>query len=121
MVQAQYDLIIAGAGPAGCAAAITAGKLGLTTALLDREGFPRQRICAGWISPSGVALCRTFGLSEQSAGAARFDGLRLVSWDLKRSVHLDDPNLSGWIVDRNKFERSLISLAKSAGSQPFLE
>ena len=39
-----HDLIIIGAGPAGMAAALTAAKLGLSTALLDEQASPGGQI-----------------------------------------------------------------------------
>lgn len=40
-----YDLAIVGAGPAGAMAAYKAAQLGLKTALLDAEQFPRHKVC----------------------------------------------------------------------------
>jgi geranylgeranyl reductase family protein len=41
----KYDVIIAGAGPAGCAAALALKDAGLKTALIDKASFPRDKIC----------------------------------------------------------------------------
>ncbi len=40
----QYDIIVIGAGPAGCAAAAVAARHGLTTLLLERDSEPRFKI-----------------------------------------------------------------------------
>jgi flavin-dependent dehydrogenase len=45
------DVIIVGAGPAGSAAAWTLRREGRDCLLLDRETFPREKLCAGWITP----------------------------------------------------------------------
>lgn len=49
------DVIIVGGGPAGstCAAALV--RAGLDVTVLDRALFPRDKPCAGWITPEVVA------------------------------------------------------------------
>jgi geranylgeranyl reductase family protein len=42
----DYDIIIAGAGPAGCAAAYDLAQAGRRVLLLDRRTFPRAKACA---------------------------------------------------------------------------
>lgn len=57
------DVIVIGAGPAGCTAARVCAAAGLDVLLLDRASFPRDKPCAGALSPRAVAdLCRVFGL-----------------------------------------------------------
>lgn len=46
----EYDVIIVGAGPAGATAAIALQKSGLKIALIDKEEFPRDKICGDAIS-----------------------------------------------------------------------
>jgi NADPH-dependent 2,4-dienoyl-CoA reductase/sulfur reductase-like enzyme len=43
-MSAAFDLVIVGAGPAGLAAAITAGELGLSTAVIDEQAEPGGQI-----------------------------------------------------------------------------
>ena len=43
----QFDVIVIGAGPAGGAAAHVAARAGLRVALVDRHGFPRDKLCGG--------------------------------------------------------------------------
>ncbi len=42
----SYDVLIAGAGPAGCAAAYDLAQAGKRVLLLDRRSFPRPKACA---------------------------------------------------------------------------
>ncbi|WP_207515650.1 geranylgeranyl reductase family protein [Longitalea luteola] len=41
----HYDVIIIGAGPAGCACAMALRKTGLRIALIDKHHFPRDKVC----------------------------------------------------------------------------
>ncbi len=45
-MSSDYDVLIAGAGPAGCAAAYDLTKAGKRVLLLDRRTFPRPKACA---------------------------------------------------------------------------
>ena len=40
-----YDVIIVGAGPAGCAAALALKNAGLHIAIVDKHTFPRDKVC----------------------------------------------------------------------------
>lgn len=51
-----YDLIVAGGGPAGTSAAITAARLGARVLLLERGRFPRQKVCGEFVSPEALGL-----------------------------------------------------------------
>lgn len=50
----QYDVLIVGGGPAGSSCAWTLARTGRRVAVLDRARFPRDKICAGWITPPVV-------------------------------------------------------------------
>jgi len=45
-----FDVIVVGAGPAGSTAAKLLGEAGLSTLLLDKSAFPRDKPCGGGIS-----------------------------------------------------------------------
>src|SRR5205807_8957173 len=51
-----YDLIIAGAGPAGSACAITAARAGARVLLLEKDRFPRHKVCGEFVSPESLRL-----------------------------------------------------------------
>jgi menaquinone-9 beta-reductase len=48
------DVLIVGGGPAGSSAAWKLRQAGADVLLLDREPFPRLKLCAGWITPEVV-------------------------------------------------------------------
>lgn len=62
----NYEIIIAGAGPAGCAAALQLARLDADLAgkvlLLDKAVFPRPKLCAGAVSAEGVLVLNQLGV-----------------------------------------------------------
>ncbi|MBI1823115.1 MAG: NAD(P)/FAD-dependent oxidoreductase [Nitrospirae bacterium] len=50
------DAVIVGGGPAGSTAAWRLKKAGFQVVLMDRAVFPRDKVCAGWITPAVVEL-----------------------------------------------------------------
>jgi flavin-dependent dehydrogenase len=45
------DVLIAGGGPAGSTCAWALREAGLDVVVMDRATFPRDKVCAGWITP----------------------------------------------------------------------
>jgi geranylgeranyl reductase family protein len=61
----EFDVVVAGAGPAGCAAAAVLARAGHAVALLDRAQHPRPKLCGGLLTAKSMeALQRVFGLTE---------------------------------------------------------
>jgi menaquinone-9 beta-reductase len=48
------DVIVVGGGPAGSTCAWKLRQAGMNVLVLDRSGFPRTKLCAGWITPQVV-------------------------------------------------------------------
>jgi flavin-dependent dehydrogenase len=76
----DFDVIVLGAGPAGCAAAILGAQNALKVALLERETFPRHR-CGETLHPGVEPLLRHLGLDSEirAAGFLRHRG-NWVRW-----------------------------------------
>jgi len=58
---APVDVLVIGAGPAGCAAGITAARAGARVLVLDRATFPRPKTCGDAISNRGAKLVDALG------------------------------------------------------------
>ena len=52
----EYDILIVGGGPSGSTLAYDLKNTGLTVAVLDKQSFPRQKICAGWVTPEVMRM-----------------------------------------------------------------
>ena len=53
-----YDVLIAGSGPAGCAAAFDLARAGKRVLLLDKRHFPRPKACACGLTRKTLAALR---------------------------------------------------------------
>ncbi|HMB89403.1 MAG TPA: geranylgeranyl reductase family protein [Rhodothermales bacterium] len=60
-----YDAIIIGAGPGGTTAATYMADAGLRVLLLDKDRFPRDKICGDAISGKSVDVLRDLGVVER--------------------------------------------------------
>jgi len=67
-----YDLVVAGGGPAGTAAAITAARLGARVLLLERGRLPRHKVCGEFVSPEALGLLRAL-LRDNSPAQAMLE------------------------------------------------
>jgi flavin-dependent dehydrogenase len=47
----RCDVLIVGGGPAGSVCARQLGDAGFDVVVLDKKTFPRDKFCAGWITP----------------------------------------------------------------------
>jgi len=74
----SFDVVVTGSGPAGSAAAVTARRLGLSVALVDRAAFPRDKLCGGGVTGRAAReMLATFGQPVtpdlfRSTGRVRF-------------------------------------------------
>jgi flavin-dependent dehydrogenase len=48
------DVLIAGGGPAGSSCAWKLRRTGLDVVVMDKSTFPRDKVCAGWITPQVI-------------------------------------------------------------------
>jgi geranylgeranyl reductase family protein len=48
------DVLVVGAGPAGATCAWKLKQSGLDVLILDKADFPRDKVCAGWITPAVI-------------------------------------------------------------------
>lgn len=51
----RCDALVVGGGPAGSTCAWKLRQHGLAVTILDKAQFPRDKVCAGWITPAVVA------------------------------------------------------------------
>jgi len=73
----RFDLVVVGAGPAGCVTAYTAAKLGLKTLLIEKEKLPRYKPCAGGLTIKDINFLKSRKLFERSIIERKFKKIKI--------------------------------------------
>ncbi len=108
-----FDIVVIGAGPAGSSAATEAARRGLSTLIIDKEVFPRDKPCGGAISGRGMSYLHEpipAELIQREIHEARI-GFRSVT----RTVHRND--IIAVVVERAAFDHHLLRGAEAAGAR----
>ena len=117
----RYDLVVVGAGPGGSATAYYASKAGLNTVLLDRQEFPRDKVCGDGLMPHAASEISLLGLGKwlDEPHHGKFTGFSIYSQTayLRQRVppSLNGPH--GYVVKREETDARLLERAISAGAE----
>src|SRR5437763_5233450 len=60
-----YDIAVVGAGPAGSSAAIRLALAGKRVLLVEKEKFPREKLCGEFISPECLEHFAELGVLDR--------------------------------------------------------
>jgi len=97
------DVIVVGGGPAGAATAWSLARAGIDVLLLDRSRFPRDKVCAEYLSPQASRIFSDMGVLEEieAAGAAQLSGMTLRAPN-GRTVDAEFAGVKGFEAFRNR-------------------
>ena len=115
--QNHYDLLIVGGGPGGAAAGVVAANAGLSTLIVEKDRYPRDKPCAGGISPRCVRdIDQIFGPDAlPSFQVASSTGVRLYhSQDLVGEADGCDEM---FYARRRDMDAALVDIARGAGCE----
>lgn len=112
----RVDVCVVGAGPAGAATALhlCRARPDLSVLLLDRDAFPRDKVCGDAISPEGVDELARMGALDTLAGYEPVRTVRVRSVGGREVVGV--PPLDGYVVPRLVFDARLVACAVAAGA-----
>ncbi|GIH76287.1 geranylgeranyl reductase family protein [Planobispora longispora] len=118
VAEADADVIVVGAGPAGSTTAFHLAQAGLTVLLLEKTTFPREKVCGDGLTPRAVKQLIAMGVDIDAPGWVRNKGLRVVGGGLR--FELDWPELAsypdfGLVRTRQDFDEILAANAVRAG------
>jgi len=114
-----FDVAIVGAGPAGSTCAAMCAGAGLRTVLLEREKFPREKVCGDCLNTSCWSILERLGLARRikqlphvRLEAVEFIGIcgRKVIVDLPAGEHGE------FAIKRSVFDDALLTRAGELGA-----
>jgi flavin-dependent dehydrogenase len=114
MTENAFDAIVIGAGPAGSLAACLLARTGAHVLLVERQAFPRPKVCGGCLNAHALAALERAGL----AGRVRTLGPRPITavrtCQRSRSATLALP--PGLAISRAPLDAELAAAAIDAGA-----
>jgi menaquinone-9 beta-reductase len=78
----DFDVAIVGAGPAGSATAIALARRGYAVALVDKQRFPREKLCGDFVSPINWRIFQDLGVDNRVLAQSHTEvtGFRITSY-----------------------------------------
>jgi len=110
----QPDPLIIGAGPAGCAAAISLARGGASVVVIDRDDVPGDPLCGGFLSWRTLAQLRDLGVDAEKLGGHRVDRLRIFAGGQMAEIPLPHAALG---LSRHALDTALRASAQAAGAE----
>lgn len=121
-MQSEFDAIVIGGGPGGATAAAALAQAGWSVAVVEKQSFPRRKVCGEFISLTNWPVLGPLGLAErirESAGPevthfAVFSGASSVSSELPFSF--GGRGNRGCALTRDKLDTLLLEQARNCGA-----
>jgi len=113
----MIDVLIAGAGPAGSVAGWVLARAGARVLIVDRDPFPRPKLCGDTLNPGAIALLESIGLGDGPWHRGPALAGMLVSGP-RNSVQARYPaGVVGRSIVRNELDAWLLERAIGAGAR----
>jgi menaquinone-9 beta-reductase len=117
------DVVVAGAGPGGAAAAAHLAARGHHVLLLEKDRFPRDKVCGDGLTPRVIGELLELGMVDEAHGRvpgwATQKGLRIHGGSTVMELpwpQLDDWPAWGGTATRTVFDEAVARRAQAAGA-----
>ncbi len=110
----RWDVAVVGAGPAGAVLAQQVALCGLRVLLIDRQAFPRPKVCGGCLSAATLERLDDLGLGDvvTSLGGIEVRRFHLAGWGIRATLDLP----GGASLSRTALDAELVRRAVAAGA-----
>ncbi len=113
----MYDVVIAGAGPAGSVAGLILARAGARVIIVDRETFPRGKLCGDTVNPGALGLLTELGLDLGPFDDAPALSGMLVTGQRTEVLARYGGGLIARAITREVFDAWLLDAAIKAGAR----
>jgi geranylgeranyl reductase family protein len=114
-----FDVAIVGGGPAGSSCGAFCATAGLRTIVLEREKFPREKVCGDCLNPACWPVLRRLGIAERvrQLPHGNLDTVEFIAIRGRRTVvDLPSGDDSEIAVKRSLFDALLVRRASELGA-----
>jgi menaquinone-9 beta-reductase len=119
-----YDVAIVGGGPAGSSCAAFCAMAGLQCVILDREKFPREKVCGDCLNPSCWPVLKRLDLRQQvwNLPHSKLLSVTFIAIDGQEiMLHLPSVADCEISVKRSLFDDLLLRRARELGTKVYEE
>ncbi|HEY6070117.1 MAG TPA: NAD(P)/FAD-dependent oxidoreductase [Chthoniobacterales bacterium] len=114
------DVAIVGGGPAGSTCAAFCAAAGLRTLVIEREKFPREKVCGDCINPACWPVLERLEVAQQirSSPHGALDAVEFIAINgQKLRVDLPRGDRSEIAIKRSRFDQLLLNRARALGAE----
>src|SRR3954452_12037187 len=118
----MFDVAIVGGGPSGSSTAAFCAMAGLRTLILERENFPREKVCGDCINPACWPVLRRLDLAQRVRALphGKLECVDFIGINGRRlSVELPVGDGAEIAVKRSLFDKLLLDRAQELGTTVF--
>jgi menaquinone-9 beta-reductase len=116
----MWDVAIVGSGPAGATCAAFCAAVGLRTLVIEREKFPREKVCGDCLNPSCWPVLERLGVAEEvrSAPHGKLAAVEFIGLDGRSfGAPLPSGENAEIALKRSLFDAILMRRARSLGAE----
>ena len=101
----KYDVIIVGCGPAGSAAAKILSKNNINFCMIDKQKFPREKLCGGGLTNKSVNLLKKLNFSIEKIDIKKTEQVEIIAKNIKKELNLNNNII---MIDRIEFDYNIL-------------